>query len=400
MLVYIWTSVITPYLFAAEEITVTTSYPAPFGDYDYVAANTKELYNTLSNPNPSLSTHTSTNDFRYVNVNVGLRIFDGVVGSYSTTYTDANAATATTNLDYIEFDATTPAMTFKDSTGTIVFELASGELAIKTGTTERIRIDTAGQVGIGTNNPDVDLYINGKLKVHDGITGIPSNGINGGNGTRLVLWPGKGTQPPYALGIASGTLWYGTPSAARHAWYTGTTELMRLDNSGSLVISGANPTVYVRYNNDGGKQIRMHNGNGTTYFDYYGGDANFRNNGGTTVLRLSDGNAVDVRGGNFHINGSLPIQLRRYRNLGHNGTLYTGYHNTSWVAALVGFLAEDFDVNEGGGDHNLRCYLLLNGTQWTIRYDFPDHGDYASWHIDVLYIKKEMAQVVDDFTYM
>jgi len=124
------------------------------------------------------------------------------------------------------------------------------------GFAEQMRITDEGYVGIGNTAPDVQLDVFGKGKFHNGTVGAPANGINGGDGTRLVLWPGNAGACPYALGINGGTLWYGTPSTATHRWYDGTTSMMTLNGAGLRVGPVVSPisnyegnTLLVTYGN-------------------------------------------------------------------------------------------------------------------------------------------------------
>jgi len=112
-----------------------------------------------------------------------------------------------------------------------------------TGVTERFRVRGDGKVyanssvGIGTTSIDTELYVYGKGKFHNGTVGVPANGVNGGDGTRLVLWPGTSTSPPYGLGIDASTLWYGSPASTSHKWYNGTTNVMTLNDGGNLILN-------------------------------------------------------------------------------------------------------------------------------------------------------------------
>jgi hypothetical protein len=75
------------------------------------------------------------------------------------------------------------------------------------GTTERLRIDSSGNVGIGTNAPKAFLHVTGKTIINSTLTGAPSNGLYGSDGTRLILWPGAVDNVPYSFGLAGCTLW-------------------------------------------------------------------------------------------------------------------------------------------------------------------------------------------------
>lgn len=64
---------------------------------------------------------------------------------------------------------------------------------------------------------------------------------NGGNGMRVVLWPGRTDRTdengmPYGLGVEGGAIWSTTRPGAAHKWYEGTTERMRLTAGGNLSI--------------------------------------------------------------------------------------------------------------------------------------------------------------------
>ncbi len=110
-----------------------------------------------------------------------------------------------------------------------------------TGTNERLRIKSDGNVGIGTNDPQTKLDVRGKInaEIPGGVTGAPVNGTYGGDGTRLILYPGSATTLAYSLGISGGRLWYATPSGSTsHAFYAGTDETMRIDGAGSVYCTG------------------------------------------------------------------------------------------------------------------------------------------------------------------
>jgi hypothetical protein len=97
---------------------------------------------------------------------------------------------------------------------------------------------SANSVGVGVASPETTLHVSGKTFINDGLTGIPTNGTYGGDGTRLVLWPGAGASTPYGFGISPSTLWAGVPANSWHRWFTGTTETMSLNPRGDLRING------------------------------------------------------------------------------------------------------------------------------------------------------------------
>lgn len=62
-------------------------------------------------------------------------------------------------------NATTPTYSFSTSNNTGIFSPASNVLSFSTNSSERIRITSAGDVGIGTTSPDAKLDVNGGVKV-------------------------------------------------------------------------------------------------------------------------------------------------------------------------------------------------------------------------------------------
>ena len=92
-------------------------------------------------------------------------------------------------------------------------------------------------VGINTTDPKTLLHVNGKTLIHNAAAVPPANGIYGNDGTRIILWPGAVDNVAYSLGIAGGTLWYAVPTGAIHAFYTGTTERLRINTNGDLISS-------------------------------------------------------------------------------------------------------------------------------------------------------------------
>jgi hypothetical protein len=65
--------------------------------------------------------------------------------------------------------AASPSYSFYFDSDTGMFRATADELGFSTGGTERVRIDSNGYVGIGTNNPLYDLDVNGKVKVENGL---------------------------------------------------------------------------------------------------------------------------------------------------------------------------------------------------------------------------------------
>lgn len=154
-----------------------------------------------------------------------------------------------------------------------LYTRTASDLVFGTNNAERVRILSTGET-----------YFGSKVRIHDSQAGIPANGELGGVGTRLVLWPGDASYTPYALGINASTLWYGVPAGSIHAWYTGTTERMRLTGAGRLGIGTNSPDLGLLqiHNSVGENFLSLSNANytGTEYINlrfYHGNSTTNRN---------------------------------------------------------------------------------------------------------------------------
>lgn len=104
-----------------------------------------------------------------------------------------------------------------------------------------------GFLGIG-REPRVGLDVNAKAIIDTGINTAPANGEFGSNGTRIILYNGSSTEPPYALGINTNTLWYGTASTGSHRFYTGTNERLVINSFGLVGIGTNDPKSKITIN--------------------------------------------------------------------------------------------------------------------------------------------------------
>ena len=118
----------------------------------------------------------------------------------------------------------TPSVTTTGDTNTGLYFPAADTLAATTGGTERLRIDSSGNVGIGTSspNPAFRLDVSGSGRFTSGVT------INGGNALQLIESSGNNA-------------WNFNNNLNNLTFTYNSTERMRIDNSGNVGIGTSSP---------------------------------------------------------------------------------------------------------------------------------------------------------------
>jgi len=108
--------------------------------------------------------------------------------------------------------------------------------SIETGGFERLRIDTSGNVGIGTSSPSQKLHVAGNIFAASGV----NLGASGGEGGEISFQSISGTGAGM-IDVDVGNNWrFFNALATSTIFYTNSTERMRIDSSGNVGIGGAN----------------------------------------------------------------------------------------------------------------------------------------------------------------
>ena len=152
-----------------------------------------------------------------------------------------------------------------DTTGGSNNALLFGNSTDGTTFTERMRIDSSGNVGIGTSSPTEKLTVNGALAItgalSDDRTSTGAMDFSSGV-TRFVSYGASGTGGIFAFRTASG----GASS----------TERMRIDSSGNVGIATSNPATTLTVSgddlNDSSPTIRLTNTKGSGSWQSLTGD--------------------------------------------------------------------------------------------------------------------------------
>ena len=226
--------------------------------------------------------------------------------------------------------AAAPSYTFTGDTNTGIFSPAADTIAFSKGGAEAMRIDSSGNVGIGTSSPSVKLEVAGELKVGTGGTGaingvITINGSGNASYGSVLVGQRNGSNT-YAIGDTPALFGSGTGLSTfvygANPWsvYTNSAERMRIDASGNvgigtsspgskldvvaqdaIRITGFQPFQTWRDSNDANKGFRIQTAGGATLFsnDATGGGTyteQFRilSTGGITSANLAD--AVGYKG--------------------------------------------------------------------------------------------------------
>jgi hypothetical protein len=117
---------------------------------------------------------------------------------------------------------------------------------------EKMRIDSSGNVGIGTSSPSEKLVVGGSSGPSSSPTAIQMDStyhLNSPAFDKLKFYLFKSSTESFGFGLGNLSdiqYWAGASSTGNHIWYTSQTERARIDSSGNLLVgltSGAKLSV-------------------------------------------------------------------------------------------------------------------------------------------------------------
>ena len=195
-------------------------------------------------------------------------------------------------LSDVDGSASTPAIRGTD-TNTGIFFPAADTVATSTSGTERMRIDSSGNVGIGTSSPNAKLAVFQDVASPVTIS-IGNNSASTSAGTRLGFYY-QGSLVGSILNQYDGVDFRTTYSSnGVSAFNTGGLERMRIDSSGNLLVGTTTNTgparmmvSFVGSTSNGIGLIDTTDTSGTAYIS-------FRNSAGTGVGSISRNGASNV----------------------------------------------------------------------------------------------------------
>ena len=147
------------------------------------------------------------------------------------------------------------AVTGAVSSGVVPTALVFSTSATNTaGLTERMRVDSSGNVGIGTSSPSYKLDVTSSVRLGDGTGQVIAriNGANSGtNNGAAVYFQNAGTTN-FAVGNYSAVVGgaystdavYYLSNANSHIWFISGSEKMRIDSSGYVGIGTTSPSTF------------------------------------------------------------------------------------------------------------------------------------------------------------
>ena len=221
------------------------------------------------------------------------------------------------DVDEIQADdgsATDPSFTFRSDTNTGMYIAAADTLAFSTNGTERVRVTSTGNVGIGTTNPLYKLHVNGSAYV-DGTLYVE----NAAHVNEIQAEDGGPTDPSFTFLSDTNTGMY-LQAANTLAFSTDGTECARFTSSQALRLYG---------------NLKMYNG-------------------------ATEGGEISTDGSDLYIEATDDVKsLTIYNNTLAEGSFFTVYidsaNNLGRVSSSLRYKKDIVTIEDSIADRILNC---------------------------------------------
>ena len=292
----------------------------------------------------------------------------------------------------IENTGTISLIRFQNSSAENVFYGSDADNAvIYTQSTERLRITSAGLVGIGTDNPDGQLTIRKQILATDNISNSVSHlslvsSLGGSNAHQSVIHFGPrnastNTSPAAISAIASGN------TASDLTFYVNTnnnysstpnTEALRITSAGKVGINTASPravldiegnaenATLMLHSNDANANLQFSDNTGGARILNYGGDLAFRTGTNAHLFGTGDNEALRITSdGKLGIKVTSPGCQTGGIHAVHDATEGT----PSFTGGEVGIFQRNYNSAQG-------CEIgIIGGSNSSSRINFGDKDD-------------------------
>lgn len=230
---------------------------------------------------------------------------------------------------------------FGSTYGFYIYNGRSAPLRFGTNSTERMRITASGNVGIGVEQPDAKLAVNGQVKITDGSQGADKVLTSDASGLASWQTPGGGADNDWTISgdnmysAVSGNVGIGTASPAN-----------KLDvQGGNITVNGFRVLGFV-----GSAQATAGNTGNNTWQDVPGAALNYNLNASMVVTFRCFGSVKVINSWasfRFVIDG-VPYGHLTYGDM-HAYCETVGHNTWAWLPWYM-----ERDIAQNAGDHSVK----------------------------------------------